>query len=94
MASREELADEARRARKVRQIVDIATSLIMQSRMTRDEAEALAAFVRTRVLLLFPGREDTYELIYTPRFRRLIDEFAVDPPVRQGVVLRFPSCRG
>ena len=76
MATREQLADEAARAQKVRHFVDLATSLIMQSGMTRREAEQLVATVRERILHLFPDGEETFELIYTPRFRRLIDEFS------------------
>ena len=94
MASREQLADEARRAQKVRQVVDIATNLIMQSSMTRRDAESLVAAVRERVLALFPDGEETYELIYAPRFRRLLDEFAPAPSGRRGVVIRFPPSRG
>jgi hypothetical protein len=94
VASREQLADEARRAQKVRQVVDIATNLIMQSSMTRRDAESLVAAVRERILALFPGGDETYELIYAPRFRRLLDEFAAPPTGRRGVVIRFPSSRG
>jgi hypothetical protein len=93
VASQEQLADEARRAQKVRQVVDIATNLIMQSSMTRSDAETLIAAVRERVLVLFPEGEETYELIYAPRFRRLLDEFTPTPAGRRGVVLPFPSRR-
>lgn len=72
----EQLADETRRARKVRQLVDIATALIMQSNMTVDGAESLVQSIRGCILALFPGGGDTYELIYAPRFRRLINEYA------------------
>jgi hypothetical protein len=94
VASRDQLDDEARRAQKVRQIVDIATNLIMQSSMTHGDAESLVAAVRERVLGLFPDGEETYELIYAPRFRRLLDEFAPAPSGRRRVVLPFPSSRG
>jgi hypothetical protein len=76
MPTAEQLADEARRARKVRQLVDIATNLIMQSNMTQRDAESLIRHVRDRILGLFPDSEQTYEIIYAPRFRRLIEEFA------------------
>ena len=90
MATREQLADEAARARKVRHLVGLSTSLIQQSGMTRRDAEHLVQMVRERILNLFPDGEDTYELVYAPRFRRLIDEFA-RPDV--GVLLRFPGPR-
>jgi hypothetical protein len=94
VASRDQLDEEARRAQKVRQVVDIATNLIMQSSMTRRDAESLVAAVRERVLGLFPDGEEAYELIYAPRFRRLLDEFAPAPADRQGIVVPFPSSRG
>jgi hypothetical protein len=93
VASAEQLADEARRAQKVRQVVDIATNLIMQSSMTRRDAESLIAAVRERILVLFPEGEETYELIYAPRFRRLLNEFTSSPPSRRGTVIPFPSAR-
>jgi hypothetical protein len=93
VATPEQLADEARRAQKVRQVVDIATNLIMQSSMTRGDAENLVAAVRERILVLFPEGEETYELVYAPRFRRLLDEFARTPGGRRGVVIPFPSDR-
>ena len=93
MASREQFADEARRAQKVRQVVDIATNLIMQSSMTRRDAESLVAVVRERVLVLFPEGEETYELIYAPRFKRLLAEFTPTPAGRRGIVIPFPSTR-
>ena len=89
MANPEELADEERRARKVRHVVDIATHLIMQSRMSRPDAERLVALVRERILALFPGREQTYEVVYARRFRRLLDEFAVPASTPNSVVLPF-----
>jgi hypothetical protein len=90
-ATSAELADEARRARKVRQLVDIATALIMQSNMTVDDAESLVAWLRQGVLALFPGGAETFELIYTPRVNRLIQEYAVGRHGR--VVISFPGRR-
>lgn len=90
MATREQLADEAARARKVRHLVDLSTSLIMQSGMSRRDAEHLVQMVRERILALFPDGEETYELVYAPRFRRLIDEFARPDT---GVVIPFRAAR-
>jgi hypothetical protein len=89
VASPDELADEARRARKVRQVVDIATNLIAQSHMSRADAERLVSIVRERVLTLFPGGEETFEVVYARRFKRLIDEFTEPRGGRCGVLLSF-----
>jgi hypothetical protein len=85
----EQLADEAVRARKVRHLVDLATSLIMQASMSRTDAEQLMAQVRDRILALFPGAEETYEVVYARRFKRLIDEYAKPDRDARGIVLPF-----
>ena len=87
----EQLADATRRARKVRQLVDIATALIMQSNMTGHDAQALVETVRARILGLFPDGAETCELIYAARFTRLINEYTGDRP--RGVVITFPQHR-
>jgi hypothetical protein len=48
----------------------------MQSGFTRSEADALVRGVRSWILQLFPDSEQTYEIVYAPRFTRLINEFA------------------
>jgi hypothetical protein len=65
----------------------------MQSGMTRRDAENLVVAVRERILQLFPDGEETYELIYAPRFKRLIDEFARPETRPRGIVLPFPTAR-
>lgn len=69
--------DEDRRMRQLRLLVDFTAQLIMQSRMDRQEAERLVESMRHQVLRLFPGKDTTYDLIYRPRFERLIDEFTL-----------------
>ena len=86
------LADEARRARQLRVIVDLTTSLLVQQPMPRDEADRLVAAARRRVLELFPDKEETYELILAPRFARLLEEF-VGPAPRPRVIRFNPGRR-
>ena len=47
---------------------------IAQSPMSLDEARQIVQAVRGQAIRLFPGKEETFELLYTPRFRRLIAE--------------------
>ncbi|PYQ53782.1 MAG: hypothetical protein DMF78_08160 [Acidobacteria bacterium] len=68
-------AEEERRARQLRVIVDLTSSVIVQGGPSLAEAEALVAATRRRALELFPGKEDTFDLILAPRFARLIREF-------------------
>jgi len=84
LPSDHELAEENRRARQLRMIVDLACSVIVQGGIERAEAEALVAATRRRALELFPGKEDTFDLILAPRFARLIREFVPPaPPANQ-----------
>ena len=76
-----DVAEENHRARQLRMIVDLASSVIVQGGLSRGEAEALVAATRRRALELFPGKEDTFDLILAPRFARLIGEFAANQPV-------------
>lgn len=73
-------AEEDLRARQLRMVVDLASSVIVQGGIGREEAEALVAATRRRALELFPGKEDTFDLILAPRFARLIREFVVPAP--------------
>lgn len=76
----DEVAEENRRARQLRMIVDLTSSVIVQGGISRTEAEALVAATRRRALELFPGKEETFDLILAPRFARLIHEFVVPTP--------------
>ena len=78
--SDEEIAEEARRGRQLRVIVDLACSVIAQGGVTREEADALVAATRRQALLLFPGKEETFDIVLAPRFARLIKEFVPGPP--------------
>ncbi len=55
-------------------VVDLVTSVLYQSDMPVEEAAELVAATRRFALNLFPGREQTYDLIYKPRFQRLLAE--------------------
>jgi hypothetical protein len=74
--SAEEVAEEDRRARQLRLLVDLTCNVVAQGGLTRTEARELVDATRRRVLELFPGKEETFDLILAPRFARLIDEFA------------------
>jgi hypothetical protein len=76
------LAEEERRADALRRTVDVACALLRQARLPRDDAEEIVAFTRSRVLELFPGKEDVFDLVLAPRFARILDEFCAPPSAR------------
>jgi len=75
-ADRAAVEEEAWRLRLLRTVVDLTCNVLMQGRLSHDEAEDLVSAARRRALELFPDKEATYELILAPRFARLVREFA------------------
>ena len=69
-----EIKEENKRIRHLRRLVDFSLALIAQSPMSPDEARRIVQAVRQQAMRLFPGKEETFEPLYTPRFRRLIAE--------------------
>lgn len=74
MFREEEIAEENRRIRRLRFLVDFWLQLIMQADLSRDEAFQVVEHVKSYACSLFPGKENTFELIYRPRFMRIIEE--------------------
>jgi hypothetical protein len=75
MASDAEVLEENRKVRRLQIVVDLVTNLLWQSDdMPADEAAELIAATRQFALKLFPDKEQTYDLIYQSRFRRLMAE--------------------
>lgn len=69
-----EIAEEARRARALRLLVDTTAAVLRQTALDRAAADTLVATTRRRALDLFPGRGETFDLILAPRFARIIEE--------------------
>jgi len=74
MATEAEILEENRKARRLQHVVSLVMNVIRQSEMPVEEASELVAATRRFALNLFPGKERTYDLIYRPRFQRLLAE--------------------
>ncbi len=74
-----ELLEEEKKLKRLRFIVDLTQAVLMQSDLTMREAFDLMGDAKKAALLLFPGKEAVYELVYAPRFRRIIAERFVVP---------------
>jgi hypothetical protein len=72
--TREEIDEEFRRARRLQIVVNLSLSIIAQGSLPYEEAQELAAATKRVALTLFPDKEATYDLIYRPKFQRLITE--------------------
>jgi len=74
MPSATEIFDENRKVRRLQRVVDLVMNVIGQTDMPVEEAAELVAATRQYALRLFPDKERTYDLIYQPRFQRLLAE--------------------
>ena len=69
------LREEERRLRMLRFVVDLNQAIIMQQAdLTLREAFDILKNTRQAARNLFPGKDEVFELLYTPRFRRIIRE--------------------
>jgi hypothetical protein len=75
MAMREELIkEEEKNMKRLRLIVDLTQAVLMQSDLTLQESLDLMENTKKAALNLFSDKEFVYDLIYTPRFQRIINE--------------------
>ena len=68
------ILEESRKVRRLQRVVDLAMNVIRQTDMPLEEAAEIVAATRRYALRLFPDQEQTYDLIYQPRFQRLLAE--------------------
>ncbi len=73
-ARREAIRTENRSLRYVRFMVDLALMEIRSGRLSLAQAQDMMENVRRETLMLFPGKETAFEIIYRPRFQRAITE--------------------
>jgi hypothetical protein len=70
-----ELAQEARLLRRMQMMMGMVMQTIAQDgSLTVDEASQMVADARNAALAMFPGKDLAYELIWRPRFQRLMRE--------------------
>ena len=67
--------EEARLLRRMQMMMSMVMQTIAQDgSLTIDEASQMVADAKTAALAMFPGKELAYELIWRPRFKRLMVE--------------------
>jgi hypothetical protein len=73
--SAEERAEEQRLLRRLQMMMNLVMQTIAQDgSLTVDEASQMIADSRKAPLAMFPGKELAYDLIWRPRFQRLMRE--------------------
>jgi len=74
MASQEEILEENRKVRHLQTFVNLVLNVVAQTDIPIEEASALVAHTRKLALDLFPDKELAYDIIYQPKFKRLLAE--------------------
>ena len=70
-----EAQEEARLLRRLQMMMNLVMQTIAQdSSLSIDEASQMIADSRRAALAMFPGKELAYDLIWRPRFQRLMRE--------------------
>ncbi len=54
--------------------MDVAAALLWKVNLTLEEAQDVVNHAKHTALQLFPDKEDTFDLIYGARFRRILAE--------------------
>lgn len=68
------IQEEEKKLRRLRFIVDFAIEYIRSQQLNHEEAIRVVEGVRKHALKLFPGKEDAFDIIYAPRFKRVLNE--------------------
>jgi len=71
---KQEIEEENKKVRRLRFIVDFSLQFIRTQQISHDDAMAVVEGVKKHALKLFPDKEDAFDLIYAPRFKRLLNE--------------------
>ncbi len=71
----EERAEEGKLIRRLQMMMNMVMQVIAQDgTLTVDDASQMIADSRKAALAMFPGKELAYDLIWRPRFQRLMRE--------------------
>ena len=74
MADQEALLAEEKKLRRLGRAMDVAPALLWKVNLTLPEAQDVVNHAKRTALQLFPDKEETFDLIYGARFRRLLVE--------------------
>jgi hypothetical protein len=70
--TQEQIDDESRRIRRLRILVQLTLESIAAGDLTPEEASGMIAATRRVALEMFPGKERAFDLLYRPKFQRVM----------------------
>ena len=71
---RQAVREENRKLRYLRFMVDLALNEIRSGSFSLPQARQVVENLRRQALMLFPGKETAFDIIYRPRLQRAITE--------------------
>ncbi|MGH9757410.1 MAG: hypothetical protein ACRD4M_06705 [Candidatus Acidiferrales bacterium] len=72
LPAQEAIDEESRRIRRLRILVQLTLETIAAGDLSPEEAAGMIAATRQAALEMFPGKEKTFDLIYRPKFQRVM----------------------
>lgn len=73
-ADQQALASEEHQLRRLRRAMDVTAALLWGVDLTFEESQNVVSHAKETALQLFPDKEETFDLIYGSRFRRILVE--------------------
>jgi hypothetical protein len=73
-ADKQALAAEERQLRRLRRAMDVTAALLWGVDLTFEESQNVVSHAKETALQMFPDKEETFDLIYGSRFRRILVE--------------------
>ena len=70
--TQDQIDDESRRIRRLRILVQLTIESIAAGDLTPEEAAGMVAATRRVALEMFPGKERAFDLLYRPKFQRVM----------------------
>jgi hypothetical protein len=70
--TQEEIDDESRRIRRLRILVQLTLETIAGGDLSAEDASRMIAETRNVALDMFPGKEKAFDLLYRPKFQRMM----------------------
>ncbi len=70
----DDLREENKKVRRLRFMVDFSLEYIRTQELSHDQAILVVEGVKRFALGLFPGKDETFDIVYAPRFKRLLNE--------------------
>ena len=69
------IQEEKNKIHRLRVLVDLTTSVLYQEpSLTLEEARQLVQNTESSVLMLFPDKQQTFDMVLLPRFERILHE--------------------